>query len=173
MSSARSAHTFVAIDFETANRYPNSACAIGLVRVENRRIVAKREHLIRPPFRTFEFTSIHGITWEQVADAMTFGQLWPSIQAFVAGAQFLAAHNAPFDRGVLRACCAWYDVQPPDVPFACSCRLARRTWSLPRYNLATVASHLGIGLRHHDALSDAEACARIILAGYANLELEA
>ncbi len=173
MSSARSAPTFVAIDFETANRSPNSACAVGLVRVENRRIVASRAHLIRPPFRTFEFTPIHGITWDQVADAMTFGQLWPSIQAFIAGARFLAAHNAPFDRNVLRACCAWYDLHPPAVPFACSCRLARRTWSLPRYDLATVASHLGIGLRHHDALSDAEACARIIMAGYANLQLDA
>lgn len=26
---------FVAIDFETANRNPDSACAIGLVKVEN------------------------------------------------------------------------------------------------------------------------------------------
>jgi DNA polymerase-3 subunit epsilon len=48
---------FVALDFETANRYRDSACAIGLVRVENNQIVEKVSYLIRPPQRQFEFIS--------------------------------------------------------------------------------------------------------------------
>ncbi len=41
--------TFVAIDFETANNRPNSACQLGLVVVENWQIVHEAEWLIRPP----------------------------------------------------------------------------------------------------------------------------
>ena len=157
---------FVAIDFETANRYPNSACSVALVRVERGRVADRLEHLIRPPFRTFEFTHIHHITWRHVQNAATFEELWPSVRGFLRGARFLAAHNAPFDRGVLASCCHWYGLAEPALPFVCSCVLARRTWSLARYDLATVASHLRIPLVHHQALSDAEACARILLAAH-------
>jgi DNA polymerase III subunit epsilon len=31
----------------------------------------------------------------------------------LAGADFLAAHNASFDRSVLNACCRAYDIAPP------------------------------------------------------------
>jgi DNA polymerase-3 subunit epsilon len=52
---------FIAIDFETANRYRNSACAISVVRVEDGKIVDTFSQLIRPPVPHFEFTYIHGI----------------------------------------------------------------------------------------------------------------
>jgi len=41
--------TFAAIDFETANYSPDSACAVGLVAVEGGRVVRREYHLIRPP----------------------------------------------------------------------------------------------------------------------------
>ena len=49
--------------------------------------------------------------------------------------------------------------------FYCTCRQARKTFpELPNHQLATVARYLGIPLdRHHHALADAEACARIAL----------
>jgi DNA polymerase-3 subunit epsilon len=143
---------FVAIDFETANRYPNSACSVALVRVERGRVADRLEYLIRPPFRTFEFTHIHHITWRHVQNAATFEELWPSVRGFLRGARFLAAHNAPFDRGVLASCCHWYRLAEPALPFVCSCVLARRTWSLARYDLATVASHLRISPKVGDRL---------------------
>ena len=43
-------------------------------------------------------------------------------------------------------------------------QIARRTWKLPRNRLPDVCAHLGIALNHHEALSDAEACARIAIA---------
>jgi DNA polymerase-3 subunit epsilon len=43
-------------------------------------------------------------------------------------------------------------------------RLARTTWALHPANLPTVCRRLGIDLLHHDAGSDAEACARIVIA---------
>ena len=155
---------FVAIDFETADCRRDSACAIGLVRVHAGRIAQREYRLIRPPRRTFRFSYLHGISWEDVREEADFGGIWPQLEPFLDGAQFLAAHNAPFDRSVLRSCCDAYALPLPEQPFACTVQLARRTWGLPRNGLAVVCDHLGIELEHHEALSDAEACARIVLA---------
>ena len=158
--------TFTAIDFETANTYPNSACAVGLVRVERGRIVRRAYHLVRPPFRSFEFTYVHGLDWPAVRHAKSWGELWPAVAPFFGGVDFLAAHNAEFDRGVLRACCRWYGIEVPRVPFRCTVQLARSTWGLRPATLRHVADFLGIELEHHHAGSDAEACARIVLAAH-------
>ena len=40
---------FVAIDFETADQGRDSACSVGLVRVENGAIVKTAVQLIQPP----------------------------------------------------------------------------------------------------------------------------
>lgn len=155
--------TFAAIDFETANRYPNSACAVGLVRVERGRIVRRAYRLIRPPFRRFDFTYLHGIDWGAVRGAPSFDELWPELAPFFSGVDFVAAHNAPFDQGVLRATAAWYGMRAPSVRFACTLRIAR-SWGLRPATLRHVAGYLGIRLDHHHAGSDAEACAKIVLA---------
>ena len=130
--------TFVALDFETANHYRDSACAIGLVRVEENRIVQKTHFLIRPPTSFFQFTDIHGISWRDVATKPDFGNLWPQISEFIYGANFLAAHNAPFDKSVLYACCDAKHIQRPLQDFHCTVKLARRTWNLRKANLPTV-----------------------------------
>jgi DNA polymerase III subunit epsilon len=155
---------FVAIDFETADFRPDSACAVALVRVEGNTIVAKTHALIRPPRSRFHFTYIHGITWERVKSAPTFAEIWPQMAQYLAGADYFVAHNAAFDRGVLQACCESAGLLMPGLPFRCTVRLARQTWKLPSNKLNLVCQHLNIPLQHHNALSDAEACARIVLA---------
>jgi DNA polymerase-3 subunit epsilon len=155
---------FVAIDFETADSGPDSACAVALVRVENLRIVRREVCLIRPPRRRFEFTYVHGITWQDVADQPTFAEIWPRLTPLLEDVEFLAAHNARFDRAVLRACCAMAGLPVPDLPFTCTMLLARHTWHIFPTKLPDVCKHLGLSLNHHDAASDAEACARIVLA---------
>lgn len=163
MARAGENRTFVALDFETADHGRDSACSVALVKVEGERIVNRLSRLIRPPRRYFAFTHIHGLTWAHVKDSPTFGEIWPEIEVFVKGAEFLAAHNAPFDRSVLEACCQATGVASPGLPFICTMRLARRTWGLRPTKLPDVCAYLGIPLRHHDAESDAEACARIML----------
>lgn len=156
--------TFVALDFETADRYRDSACSIGLVRVEQGQMVTKAHYLIRPPRQQFEFTHIHGITWAHVAQQPTFAELWPQIATILAGAEFFAAHNASFDRSVLHACCRTHNIVPPLPDFVCTVKLARQAWNLRPTKLPNVCDYLGIPLNHHDALSDAEACAKIAIA---------
>lgn len=155
--------SFVAIDFETADYGRDSACAIALVRVEGDEIVGKTYSLIRPPRSRFQFTYIHGITWEQVKHEPTFGELWPEMSAFLADTDYFVAHNAMFDKGVLEACCTKAGLRPPQLPFRCTVKLARQVWRLPSNKLNLVCQHLQIPLNHHNALSDAEACAKIVL----------
>ncbi|MFL5812957.1 MAG: 3'-5' exonuclease [Bdellovibrionia bacterium] len=155
---------FLAIDFETANPYRDSACSIGLVRVEQGRIVHKEVHLIQPPYRYFTFTSIHGISWSDVESAPTFKDVWKKIVPLFEGVDFVAAHNASFDSSVLRACCLTSKITAPTLPFACTVKLARAAWNIYPTKLPDVARHLGIQLNHHEALSDALACAQIVIA---------
>ncbi len=154
---------FTAIDFETANHKRHSACAIGLVCVKNGKIERKKAFLIRPPEPYFRFTHIHGITWEDVKDAPTFRELWPEIKPLIASGDFIAAHNAPFDRSVLLHTCSFYDIKPPSVEFKCTVQIARKILGIRPAGLSNVCRRLGILLNHHEALSDAIACAKIVL----------
>lgn len=156
--------TFVAIDFETADREPDSACSVGLVRVENGQITRRLTQLIQPPRFFFEFTHIHGIDWPKVAGQPTFGEAWPQLSKILEGADFLAAHNAPFDSKVLAACCQAAGLSAPKQRFICTVRLARDAWKIFPTKLPNVCEKLGIALDHHEALSDAEACAKIVIA---------
>jgi len=157
-------NVFVAIDFETADRSSDSACSVALVRVESGKIVRKEHRLIKPPRKSFEFTYLHGITWTMVASEPNFRKLWPSLEDILNGADFIAAHNASFDRSVLHACCQASNIKPPSIPFRCTVSLARKTWSIYPTKLPNVCSYLNIPLNHHEALSDAEACAKIVIA---------
>jgi len=155
---------FAAIDFETACYQRDSACSVGIVVVEQDRIVDRFHELIRPPTSEFVFTHIHGITWADVRNAPSFGTLWPKLQKQLPRIEFFAAHNAAFDRGVLASCCETHGLPQADAPFVCTVSMARKMWGLRPTRLPDVCAHLGIDLVHHDAASDAEACARIVIA---------
>jgi DNA polymerase-3 subunit epsilon len=105
------------------------ACAIGIVSIEKNKITKKGYRLIRPPRRHFVFSYIHGISCADVEAHL--------------------AHNAPFDRNVLTACCSAAGRRPPRVPFICTVQVARSHWNFRPANLPTVCTQSGISLRHH------------------------
>lgn len=159
--------TFVAIDFETADPKRDSACAIGLVRVEAGRIVYRESALIRPPRgMSAVCQAVHGLTWDDVKGAPPFAAVWPKVLPVIAGATALVAHNAPFDRSVLSACCTAARIAPPPHDWVCTLALAKKRWRPPATNrLPDVCSRLGIDFaNHHEAGADAEAAARVYLA---------
>ena len=94
----------------------------------------------------------------------SFAEAWRSIAPLLEDIGFIAAHNASFERRVLTACAERFGVRVPRARFECTMMLARRTWNLRPTKLSDVAAFLDIPLRHHDPLSDAETCARIVLA---------
>jgi DNA polymerase III subunit epsilon len=154
---------FAALDFETADYGRDSACALSIVVVNNGEVVDRWHSLIQPPRRTFFFTYLHGISWHDVKHKPKFSELMPDIRRLLEPVDFVAAHNASFDRSVLKACCDLYGLAPLGLPFVCTVKLARKAWSLKPADLPHVCSHLSISLKHHDAESDAHACARILL----------
>src|ERR1700675_3132956 len=72
----------LAIDFETADRFADSACAIGIVLIEKGKITKKGYRLIRPPRRHFVFSYIHGISWADVEAQPTFSEVWDQFLPF-------------------------------------------------------------------------------------------
>jgi DNA polymerase-3 subunit epsilon len=158
--------TWIAIDFETASRERASACALGLAVIEDDRIVETRDWLIQPPGNYFEpmNTRIHGIHADLVAQSPEFDEAWLEIEPYLRGGVLLA-HNAPFDMSVLRASLARYGLEPPAVDgYHCTVTVSRRVWPrLPNHQLPSVCRHCGIALNHHDAASDAVACASIAI----------
>ena len=116
---------FAAIDFETANHSPDSTCAVGLLIVSGSRIVDRAYHLIRPPSRTFSFTHLHGLSWADVRNAPTFAELWPELYDRLRTVDFIAAHNAAFDRRVLIGCCENYRLPHVNRRFVCTVQVAR------------------------------------------------
>ncbi len=157
---------FTAIDFETANEQPDSACQLGAVVVRGGELVERHCWMIRPqPFRfSGHNIAIHGITPDQVHCEPEFGDLWKSIWDALAG-QVLVAHNARFDLGVLKACLQRYRISMPDVEFSCTRVVSRAAWPGEQgYGLRAIADRLGITFQHHDALEDAACCAKVLLA---------
>lgn len=165
-ASFRRLHSFAAIDFETANAKRASACAVGIVRVDNDKITGRLYHRIKPPRAFAEVTLqwVHGLTPEDLEDAPTWRTLWPTVRHFLKGIEAFAAHNASFDRSVLLAACGNYGITAPDHLWLDTVMLARQRWHIHPTKLNRVCAELGIPLDHHNAASDAEAVAQIILA---------
>lgn len=165
----------LALDFETANYPRESAIALGLSVIEDMQVRETRVWLFKPvpdprfdPTRIYirrDFIAIHGITSRMLQDKHFFDGYWHEMQPYFEEADQLVAHNAGFDRHVLDAVLAHYEFPRQKHPWQCTVNIARRCWpGLMNHKLSTVAEHLGIALNHHEAASDAEACARIFIA---------
>jgi DNA polymerase III subunit epsilon len=98
-----------------------------------------------------------------VASEGLFADIWPRFSYMLKDIDFFAAHNASFDRSVLTACCEASGLKPPSEAFRCTVQLARKTWKIYPTKLNNVCDFLGIPLNHHQAASDAEACALIVI----------
>jgi len=152
------------IDFETANSSATSACAIGAILIEDDVITRQYYTLIKPPSKVFQFTYIHGITWEQVKDAPTFKEMWNAdFSALYEAATLIVGHNIQFDARVLKATAEHHQVKLPEKPTECTVRLARNQLEIKPAKLDHVCKTLEIPLEHHQALSDSLASAYIYL----------
>jgi DNA polymerase-3 subunit epsilon len=152
---------FIAIDFETAKYSRESACSVGLVKFRDGKAVETFYSLIRPPVLYIrpEFTDIHGLTVEDVRDAPGFAEVWEnSLHPFI-GDLPLAAHNAAFDMGVLRAALEWCELPIPPLRYFCTLKQARAAWPELEYHaLISLGEHFGNTYDAHNALEDAHAC---------------
>ena len=166
-TSAPVPKSFVVIDFETANDFFDSVCQMGVAVVENNRVTATESFLIRPPYETFTNSAIHGLTFDDVKDAPTFGELWPRVKIFVDG-RTVAAYNLFFDQTCLTATLDRYKIPCPKFDAfdvlanvrACRNRDGELS-TLENCKLVTVAKKLELAHDAHDAASDALVTAQI------------
>jgi len=160
---------FIAIDYETANSSYESVCAVGITVVENGEIFARYYSLIKPPKEYSYFdpfnTSIHGISERDVRKAPSFAEVWKDIESFYVEKNLpFACHYAGFDIRVTESMLFHIGANFQDIYFFDTCTISKKVWpELLNYKLNTIANFLGINLDHHNAASDAEACAKIAL----------
>jgi len=146
---------FTAIDFETAQGKRWSICQVGLVRIENRQIVSKINLLVCPPGNVYFSmnTSIHGITDRHTRTAPNFLSIWPQIKPFIEN-ETVVAHNGAFDFSCLAQTLAYYKQPVPNYRQECTLKIYGK-------GLAACCAQYRVSLKHHDALSDAMACAEL------------
>ncbi|MCZ2256901.1 exonuclease domain-containing protein [Sporosarcina sp. G11-34] len=164
---------FIAIDFETANSSRASICSIGIVIVENG-LIKEEIHTYIDPEDEFTYfnTVIHGITEDMVQGAPTFEEYWPIFKLLIEG-RMLIAHNASFDMSAMRYALDLYNEPYAEFTYGCSYVFSKKVWpTLFDHKLSTVADHLGISFKHHDALEDARAAALVTLAALENSKTE-
>jgi len=157
--------SFSAIDFETA--VSHHACSVGIVAVEDGKIVEEFHQLIQPPFNEYNYYNIrvHGITPHDTYDAPLFSEVFYDLQKRLAH-RTVVAHNEGFDRGVLRKSMKDYNIHHSELntldKWECTVKIFRAL-GYKRNNLAACCERHRIELQHHDALSDARACAKLYL----------
>jgi DNA polymerase-3 subunit epsilon len=151
-------NTFTAIDFETAQGYRHSICQVGIVRVENGIISEEINLLVQPPDNYYweKFIDIHGITPEDTANEPTFNKIWHKIEHLIKDQDVVAHNGISFDFPVLEKTLEYYGMVAPQYNKHC-------TYRLYKDNLASLCQEHQIPLNHHDALSDARACAELYL----------
>lgn len=156
--------TYVVFDVETPNSRNDRMSAIGVVVVEGGVESAHLYTLVDPEtgFDAFNIR-LTGITPRMVRGKPSFPVLWELLRPMLEKG-VLCAHNAPFDLSVLGHCLRDYGIEwKPWANYVCTCRMGRRLLpEAPNHRLDTLAGLLGLPLQHHNALSDARACAGLL-----------
>lgn len=148
---------FTGIDFETATGDRASICQAGLVRVEDGMITDRLSILIQPPGNLYfkRNTDIHGLGPDTTKDSPLFSEVYNQIISYI-GDDHLVAHNALFDIDCFNAASKLYKKPAVFNRWYCT----RKIYNL---SLADACKKYGIVYTPHNAVSDAEAAARLMI----------
>lgn len=155
----------VALDFETANTYSQSACSLGVSIYEEGEILDSFEWYFKPHHRYNYFTNthIHGISEEDVVDEYEFSFYYEQLTEILKDSVIIA-HNAYFDLNVLNSVCDVYGLDHFNNRYIDTVQIARKVYpELYNHKLNTVCDYLNIDLCHHNGQSDSFACLMILL----------
>lgn len=156
---------FTAIDFETATGY--HPCSVGIVTVQNGIIVDEFVTLIKPPKNEYNpFTiRVHGIYPKDTVNSKSFAQVYPEIEKRLKNT-VVVAHNESFDRNVLMKSMLLHGLNYEDLNIApkweCTVKIYKAKGLKPT-KLSDCCREMKIQLNHHEALSDARACAKLYM----------
>lgn len=123
---------------------------------------------MQPPNNRYNWHNIqvHGITENDTKNAPTFIEVYPEIRRRLAN-KLIVAHNESFDRNVLIKTMidCGLDYSELNIPdrWECTMKLCKASDKYPSGKLNECCAIRGIELNHHEALSDARACAKLFL----------
>ncbi|MGA0245200.1 MAG: exonuclease domain-containing protein [Schleiferiaceae bacterium] len=157
---------FVVVDIETTGGRPsgNDITEIGIVHVQNKKIVHQWSSLVKPDSSIpNNIQALTGISDEMVEHAPKFQSLIPLLQKQLEGDVFVA-HSVNFDYSFIerafRECeVAWR------MDKLCTIKYARKVFpEIGRYSLANLARELQVSNNNpHRALSDALCAAEVLI----------
>lgn len=162
----------VAVDLETTGLSPlvDRIIEIAAVKITSSGDEEVFYQLINPMVElTPENSAIHGLTNDDLKDALTLKRPLKSLWDFI-GRCPLLAHNALFDVAFLVKGSHDFVIELPQTRAYDSCRYARAllkdttlTQNPPEnYRLSTLAEYFKVPLQHHMALEDTFACMKIM-----------
>ncbi len=155
---------YAIVDVETTGSYAadNAITEIAICVHDGSQPIAWFESLVRPdrPIPMY-ITGLTGITNDMVADAPTFAEIIPKIEALTEGCIFVA-HHAHFDYTFVKK-----EFELQNKPFSrnklCTVRLSRKLIpGLPSYSLGRLCNHLNIEHTNaHRAMGDVKATVKL------------
>lgn len=152
-------NVFISIDFEYLyHSHYDSPCAVGMVKVVNNVVAQKFYTLIYQPKLNLPLAPNNGITPDMVADAPTYIEVYEEMARFVAGCRTIVAHNASVEKKILSE-----TPRPNNVPDILNREFVDTDHLSGHRSLKDLCEEYNIPLNHHNALSDAEACAEVYL----------
>lgn len=157
-NSTSNKKTFVSLDFEYLyhSRY-DTPCAVAMVKIVDNVIVGKYYTLIYQPKMPLRLAPNNGITPEMITSAPQYDKVYEDMVYFTAGFP-IVAHNASTERKVLTD-----TPHPSHLPDLSNHYFIDTDALSGHRSLPTLCEEYGIPLNHHNALSDAEACAEVYL----------
>ncbi len=158
---------FTFFDLETPNKLNDRICSFGIVHMVDGEVVFEHEYYVDPEAYFDPFNvDLHGVTAEAVKDAPTFKALWPEVAPYFTDA-VIVAHNARFDLTVLTKVLYYYEIEIPELRYACTWEMCNQRLELPRYSLDGICETFGIPLEnHHNAMADTWGCYGIFIRLY-------
>lgn len=158
---------FVALDFEVLDSaWRATVCSIGLAVIENNKITDKFYSLICPPSKNENYYCVltHGLHYEDVKNSPDFLKVWNEIdEKYIKGSPIIA-HNVGFEKSCINACNEEFGTNN-DYIYIDTLNLSRKYFpKLHNHKLDTVCEAIKHNLKnYHNALEDAEACAKIFI----------
>lgn len=156
---------FVAVDVETANDNLDSVCQVGIATFEDGALGPCWTSLVNPnDYFESRFVDMHGITPERVAMAPTAEDVATEVCRLL-DAPMVVSHTS-FTQLALEGA-VLHLREFPDVPWYHGAILVRQGWpeyKVKGYGLAAIADVIGIDVRRYDAMSEAIATGKVLLA---------
>lgn len=161
-------HTYIFIDFETANVTKTSACHLAIIKVKKGKIIDSYKTFIKPHPYQFTFFHVNNITEEKVENAPTFNNVWAEILSFFDEKSIVIAHNADLYISILRSLLEHYNLECPNFRYLCSVKLFKKTYDYASNKLNTLAHINNIKFDHNDELADVKTLHLLINVHFGN-----